>query len=287
MFSRCRTEKKSTTIDHSTSTTQLKLFDMKKWIGSVLVMATLIGFTACKPDAPLLFNSPTGIYFNAPADSISYTFAKYPNRLVDTLKIPVSVLGNISAQDREIAIEAVPGGDANAVEGTHYKLLPPYKFPANSTTAFLPVVVYRTGDMDSTVATVKLQLKENPSFSLGITSKTAIKLKVGYLQKPPTWGETGGLPWAGYSTNFGTWTKTKYKMILDALYDPVGDTTITEFPVGNRFIGQYPTAYNQYLQIVKNYIRTKYPGNYSGVGATLRDPDMPNNPLILVGPANY
>jgi len=70
------------------------------------------------------------------------------------------------------------------------------------------------------------------------------------------------------------------------LYDPTGDTTITEFP----YIRQAaPAVYAQYLQIVKNYIRTKYPGNVSsplGVGATLLDPDQ-NNAYIQVGPANY
>jgi len=109
---------------------------------------------------------------------------------------------------------------------------------------------------------------------------------VGYLQKPPTWGEIGGSQWAGYSSNFGTWTKTKYKVILDALYDPTSDTTVSEFPA-NRFAA--PAVYLQYLQLVKNYIRTKYPGNYStplGVGPTLRDPDA-NNAVIQVGPANY
>lgn len=267
-----------------------KLFEMKKWTGSVLFGAVLLAFTACKPDAPSLFSAPDGIYFNAPTDSLFYTFAKYPNRLVDTIKVPVSVLGKPVEQDREITIESISGAEANAVEGTHYKLVTPFKIPANSTTAILPVIVFRTADLDREAAVVKLQLKANSHFELGITSKSSIKIKVGYLQKPPTWGDPTGLPWAGYSTNFGTWTKTKYKLILDALYDPVSDTTISEFPIGTRFVGQYPPAYNQYLQVVKNYIRTKYPGNYStpvGVGATLRDPDMPNNPVIQVGPANY
>jgi hypothetical protein len=262
----------------------LKIFDMKKWRIAVVVVAVLSVFGACKPDAPLQFNSPDGIYFNTAADSLFYTFAKYPNRTVDTLKVPVLVLGKPAAQDREIMVTPVPGEGFNAVEGTHYKLLPPYKIPANSVTAFIPVVVYRTSDMENAAANFQLQLKENTNFELGITAKTSIKVKVGYLQKPPTWGEYTGIKWAGNSANFGTWTKTKYKLILDALYDPVGDSTISEFPYAS---SGYPTSYPQYLQIVKNYIRTKYPGNITGVGATLSDPDIPNNPVIRVGPANY
>jgi hypothetical protein len=84
----------------------------------------------------------------------------------------------------------------------------------------------------------------------------------------------------------GTWTKTKYKLILEALYDKASDTTVSEFP-SSRFGS--PAIYIQYLQLTKNYIRTKYPGNYStpvGIGATLRDPDA-GNAVIQVGPANY
>jgi hypothetical protein len=259
---------------------------MKKEIIPILFLTAIAVLSACKPDEPALFKEPDGIYFSAPADSIMYTFAKYPTRTVDTIKIPVSVLGNPAVNDREITVESSTGEDINAKEGVHYKLLPPYKMPANKVSTLLPVVVYRTGDLDSITAIFKLRFKENESFKSGISSKTSIKVKSGYLQKPATWGEFGGTQWAGYASNMGTWTKTKYKLILDALYDPVRDTTVTEFP-SSRFGA--PSIYIQYLQLTKNYIRTKYPGNYStpvGIGATLRDPDA-NNAVILVGPANY
>jgi hypothetical protein len=263
---------------------------MKKRFAYFLVGAVCFGYVACTPDTPSTFSAQDGLYFNAGADSVVYTFAKFPNRTVDTVKVPIAVLGKSSSADREITIMSVPGADINAVEGTHYKMLKPYIIPANSVSASIPILVYRTGDLDSITASLRLQIKENLSFGLGITTNSTVKIKVGYLQKPPTWGDLTSLPWAGYSTNFGTWTKTKYKVILDALYNPTGDTTITEFPIGNRVAGQFPAVYTQYLQVVKNYIRTKYPGNYStplGVGATLRDTDIPNSPVIQVGPANY
>jgi hypothetical protein len=259
---------------------------MKKEFLYIIILTFLIPFAGCKEEVPTVFVEPDGIYFSASADSLSYTFAKYPNRLTDTLKIPVTVLGNASDADREMIIEKGTGADVNATEGVHYKLLPPYKMPAGQYSTVIPVVINRTGDMDSITATFILQLKANQNFESGISTKTSIKIKVGYLQKPPTWGELTGLQWAGYSLNLGTWTKTKYKVVLDALYDPVSDTTVSEFPYGR---SQPPAIYLQYLQLVKNYIRTNYPGNYStpvGIGPTLRDPDA-NNAVIQVGPANY
>jgi hypothetical protein len=259
---------------------------MKKSIAYIIIFVFTVALAACKEDIPTLFSSPNGIYFSYTADSLVYTFAKYPNRLVDTLKIPVTVLGNAATTDRVLTVEKVSESGLNATEGAQYKLLPPYTMPAGKVSTSIPVVIYKTGDMDSIQFNFKLKLSENENFVSGISAKAFLKIKVGYLQKPPTWGEIGGIQWAGYSTNFGTWTKTKYKVVLDALYDPVSDTTVSEFPY-SRF--GPPAIYIQYLQLVKNYIRTKYPGNYStplGVGPTLRDPDANNN-VIQVGPANY
>jgi len=259
---------------------------MKKGIFYIIIMAAVLPFGGCKEDVPTVFAEPDGIYFSAPADSMTYTFAKYPNRLTDTLKIPVTVLGKPAGTDRTISLEKLSGVDINGTEGVHYKLLQPYTIPAGKVSTMLPVVIYRTGDMDSLSINFKFQLKANENFVSGISAKTSLKIKVGYLQKPATWGDLTGIQWAGYSTNMGTWTKTKYKVILDALYDPVSDTTISEFPY-NRL--QPPAIYIQYLQLVKNYIRTKYPGNYSfprGIGATLRDPDYKDS-VIQVGPSNY
>ena len=104
---------------------------MKKQFALILSFVA-IGFIACKPHQPQMFEQENGIYFSATTDSLMYTFAKYPTRTVDTIKIPVSVLGNPVAQDREISIESLTGSDMNGKPGLHYKLLPPYSMPADT-----------------------------------------------------------------------------------------------------------------------------------------------------------
>ncbi|MDH7463111.1 DUF4843 domain-containing protein [Chitinophagaceae bacterium 26-R-25] len=259
---------------------------MKRKYIIIILLAVAAGFAACKQESPTMFNEQDAVYFSAASDSIGYSFAKYPSRTFDTVKVSVTVLGSPVNADREIVVQTVADSSINAKEGVHYKLLAPYKMPANQVTTLLPVLVYRTPDLDSLTATFVLGLQVNNNFKLGFTKKSFIKIKTAYLQKPSSWGETNGTQWAGSISNFGTWTRTKYKLILDALYDPVGDSTITEFP-GTK--AQPPVIYPQYLQLVRNYIRTNYPGNVSsplGVGATLRDPDA-NNAFIQVGNANY
>src|SRR3954466_5426218 len=92
----------------------LKIFKMKKGVVKFFLVIAIISLAACKEDVPTLFNEQDGVYFNSSKDSVFYTFAKYPSRLVDTIKLPVSVLGNSAAVDREINIEKVPGAGNNA-----------------------------------------------------------------------------------------------------------------------------------------------------------------------------
>lgn len=243
-------------------------------------------FAACQED-PALFSEADGVYFNTDT-LLTYSFAKYPRKTTDTIQIPVNVLGNSSGNDRPIGFEVMQLTANNAIEGIHFKILTDAKVPGNKFAGTIPVVIYRTEDLDTgNVARFSIRLKQNADFpAQGIASGQKLTVSLSYIQQPLTWGEFLGNKtgqFAGYKDNFGTWTKTKYKLILDALYDPKTGTTITEFP-GSRFLP--PVLYNQYVAVVRNYIKTNYPGNYGGSGATLLDPDNNNMP-VQVGPANY
>lgn len=256
---------------------------MKRLKPYLLSFFAILFFAGCEKD-PALFKEADGLYFAATDGSIYYSFAKYPKKLIDTVRIPVNVFGDAAATDRAISVENVSSADLNAVEGVHFKLPATMVMPANAYKTTIPVVVYRTPDLESIAVKFKLKINQNAAFSgSGITNQQTVMVNLAYIQQPATWGTMTGVYFAGYSTNFGTWTKTKYKLILDALYDPVKGETVTEFP-GNRT--QPPVIYNQYVIIVRNYIRVNYPGNYGGVGAKLLDPDANNQP-VQVGPANY
>src|SRR6516165_12255358 len=138
---------------------------MKKLISIVVLLSAISCIVACKEDVPTMYNQADGIYFNSSADSLYYTFAKHPSRMVDTIKVPVNVLGNAATTDREITVDVVAGSGTNAVEGTHYKLLRPYKMPANSYSTLLPIVVYRTADLDSVQVGLSLKLSPNQNFT--------------------------------------------------------------------------------------------------------------------------
>ena len=73
----------------------------------------------------------------------------------------------------------------------------------------LPVVIYKTGDMDSLSFNFKFQLNANENFVSGISAKTSLKIKVGYLQKPPTWGEFTGTPMGRLFSQHGNLDQNK------------------------------------------------------------------------------
>ncbi|MBO9204703.1 MULTISPECIES: DUF4843 domain-containing protein [Niastella] len=259
---------------------------MKKIIISIFTLTGVLLYSACSPNKPALFEQKTGIYFGAASDSLNYSFAKYPKRTTDTLKIPVNVLGDPAASEKTFTVEGtLPAAGTPAIEGVHYKLLNPYTMPAGKLTTTIPVVIYRTPGMDTTVFSFNVKLQPTEDFETAMTTKASYTINLAYLQKPAKWGALNEqVYWAGNVLNFGTWTKTKYKLILDALYDPVNDTTVTEFPFG--YGTNAPTIAAQYLQLVKNYITINYPGNVGPSGAKLTDPDA-NNQVIQVGKANY
>lgn len=264
---------------------KIRQYSFLALLGSSILTSCLTG---CE-EAPALYTTDNALYFGVTDTAIAYTFAKYPKKKIDTILVPVNVLGSPTTNDRSIQSEVIPAtGENGAIEGVHFKVLDIGKVPANAVSGSIPIVLYRTEDLEAgKVVNFTLGLKNTAEFPVdGISNKQKININIAYIQKPASWGEFTGTVtgfFAGYKDNFGTWSPTKYKLILDALYDENTGITVTEFP-GSRF--GPPVIYNQYVARVRNYIKIKYPGNYGLPGAILVDPDNSNQP-IQVGPANY
>lgn len=252
----------------------------------IIAFLSILSFIGCEK-SPTLFKEADGVYFGTKTSDTAYSFAKYPKKIADTIRIPVKVLGNSFGADRPIEFEIVASTDPNAaIEGTHFKMLNNNVVAANSYNGVIPVAVYRTADLEAG-GSVKftIRLKQNKDFpSEGITSKKEVTVNLAYIQQPANWGTyPNGTLFAGNQSNFGTWTPAKYKLILEALYNPETGETVTEFPGFSGFSATIQN--NQYVAIVRNYIKANYPGNYTGTGAKLIDPAT--NLPIQVGPANY
>jgi hypothetical protein len=179
---------------------------------------------ACKKSNPLAFDAPAMVYiYKAPyalnTDSIVYSFAIRPDTVMtDTIKIPVRIIGEAAAQDREVILKAV-ADSTTAKAGTDYILFP-YQIPAGAYTANLPVVIKRSAIMKKQALRLLLEVVASKDFLPGVpgskgservaggTIRYLIKLN-DYLTKPDNWDT-----WLVYF--FGKYSAVKYKFIIES-----------------------------------------------------------------------
>ena len=203
----------------------------------LLAGIVLIG---CKKSEPTSYELGDMVYVykdpnNTKKDSTTYSFAVKPNSLtVDTVKIPVRIMGIAKGYDREVKLIAVDTA-STAVEGVHYDFLP-YKIPAGAYSALLPVVIKRTPDMKTQSFTLMVKIVESKDFLPGVANSPAAGSFGGasthypirindFLTKPSNWD-------AQLIPHFGAFSQVKYQFIIAA-------TGITDFTVGNTPLMSY------------------------------------------------
>lgn len=228
--------------------------------------AVLLATASCKKSELTSYEQEDMIYiykeaFNAKRDSTVYTFAiRSGSLLIDTVKVPVRIMGNASNVDREVKLAVVTNA-TTAIEGTHYSLLT-YTIPAGAFSANLPVLVKRTPDMKTQMFTLWLEVIESKDFKPGVP-KSAVAgnfagaglqymIKISdFLVKPSNWDSQ-------LTSAFGTFSQVKYKFIIDV-------TGKTEF-----ITGAAPLMSIGELQYYKAFVKNKYL-DYAAVNGPLID----------------
>ena len=219
---------------------------------STALLALVLLLTGCEKDKMQAYTLPDMIYvykdqFNTKKDSTTYSFAIRSNALmVDTVKIPVRIMGEAKNIAREVKFRAV-ADSSNAVQDQHYTFLP-YTIPAGAFTADLPLVVKRTADMKTKEMRLLLEIIETKDFKPGVPNSTGGGSTAGgsirylvkindFLTKPSNWDGT-------LVFYFGTYSAVKYKMVIDLLGR-------AEFPTSGTDAVGY-TQFLYYKQLCKN-----------------------------------
>lgn len=197
------------------------------------ILAVILLITGCKKSELTRFEQSDMIYiykeaFNDERDSTTFSFAIRSDDLqVDTVKVPVRIMGIAKSTDREVKLAAIPSG-TTAVEGVHYEFLP-YTIPAGAYNADLPVVIKRTADLKSQEYSLLLEVVESKDFKPGVPNspvagsfagasvKYLIKMN-DFLTKPANWDSR-------LIYYFGNYSQVKYKFIIKV-------TGISVFEVG-------------------------------------------------------
>lgn len=175
---------------------------------SVLVFL-IASLYSCDNDN-MVFHEKNGLYFETDkeVDSIYYSFLGRTLDL-DTLNIPVVVMGSAMDKNRNYKVEVVQNL-TTAKEGLHYKKLSEsYVFGANKFKDYFQMVVSQE-DPDLTMEDkiITLKIVESDDFDTGYKDRTTLKIYItNKLIKPSYWDNF-------LFIFFGEYSKVKHELAI-------------------------------------------------------------------------
>lgn len=173
---------------------------------SVTVGITLVG---CAENERMIYSAPSAVYFSEMTsdDSLQYSFAS-GLKTVDTVSIPIMIIGEKVDYERHVFVEVDPA--TTAQEEVHYKLVgPQISLPVGAVKTTVDVVVL---DQDPSLeygsVALVLKLKSNDYFELGFPEQLSARLIITkQLVKPSYWE----MPLSLY---YGRYTKAKHRLCI-------------------------------------------------------------------------
>lgn len=154
----------------------------------------------------------------------------------DTLWFEVLTLGELSDEDRPLALEQVAEeGVENAVAGLHYvafddpSLQSFYRVPGHASRQRIPVVVLRKDPMlQEKSVTLKFGFKDNSVFRPGLDGLTTRTIEItDRLAKPSAWEDN----YLDYT--FGNYGQQKHQLMIEWTGNKWDDEYITELVAGD------------------------------------------------------
>jgi len=220
---------------------------------------------SCKKSEFTSYTQPDMIYFykdyyDPDKDSMTYSFAIEPNSLqVDTVKIPLRIMGVASDHDRTANIRVV--ADSSTATEQQYTILPTV-VKANDYTAYVPLLVKRMPELKTKEVRLLLEIDTSADFLPGVYRSQASTSKAGgsirfpvrindFLTRPSNWDSF-------ITFYFGTYSQVKYKLVIDVTgrttFLTSGDDAVT-------------TSQMTYFKILcRNYL-----ANYNSANPPLKD----------------
>jgi hypothetical protein len=159
--------------------------DMKRIYLGIIVLVLLLTMTTCEQKL-MSYEGVEGVYFAVQHGSswgVERTWPYQPYTDVEFVKIPenettiqikVMITGMFKNYDRPFKVEINPDS-TTAQLGIHYEPLPEGLFiPANATTAYVPVTLKRTPDLQTEMKSIGLRLVANEYFELSFPEWDAV-----------------------------------------------------------------------------------------------------------------
>jgi len=218
-------------------------------------------FSACKENADLqLYDKQNSyIYFNdfdflgGKTNYItnrSYSFAFYPIE-INTMRIgiPVALIGTPTTEDRSYAIE-VEEKESNLPKNA-YTIETPVFHKGNIQDSLF-VVVKKTPEMVQQSLSLKINLKANENFNLGLSNSLSMKINISNRLEEPSW-------WNLYTDYFGPFYSEIYQQWILTYHDKADPTPDVE--TGERYIWYWDN-----MPTYVNNLPNSYPVLYYYIG---------------------
>lgn len=184
------------------------IYKIMKKIKYYLALVCFLGSVySCQKATLTTYDHSANIYFDlnqSQRDSIVYTFAYDMTKAVDTIFIPVRLMGHRIPSTRHY--QAFVEADSSTAElGTHYKAIES-QYPLLGSTGrdSLPLVVYNVPDLETRAVSMIVKLKQNDDF--GIENHRLIRAYVvlsARLEQPQWW-----------SMWLGAYSRVKHQLFL-------------------------------------------------------------------------
>lgn len=188
----------------------------------IYVLLLLLTVAACTQNEILSYENDPAIYFagnfDNKSDSINHSFFLLNSDILkDTVLVRINTMGELSSQDRPVAIIQTNVGDsAAAVAGVHYvsfddaSLKPLLQVPAGKEYVDIPVVFIRDASLDTLKVRLELALATNEYFRTGIAEKQRFVLTTtDLIEKPVAWDSR----WSIFMGK--SWGTVKMRFIID------------------------------------------------------------------------
>lgn len=191
-----------------------------------LALICSVLFCSCdKDEQELKYNNQDNIYFdfvnkitNVRTDSVTFSFALFPEKGSDTVWLPVRISGIRQPGDRTFKLEVIDSV-TTAVVGTHYeKLKEGYTMPSDSGITQVPIIIYNTDPAlkDHSVK-LKLKLANTIDFHADVKGWDTAKIIFSNQLVKPIW-------WDVWASMLGAYSRTKHELF----YRCTGATSLPE-----------------------------------------------------------
>jgi hypothetical protein len=193
---------------------------MKKSL--LFAMALGVAFAACSKEEVPLYDTENVhfIEFVAPTeDTATFSFMFHPEVEAGAaydLAIPVKILGQANAKDREYKVTVVDSL-TSATEGTHFTMPEKFVFRAGLFEDTLFVKLHRTADLKTVKVTLGLRIENNNVFYAGQTTYRESIWVISDQISQPAW-------WTTYATDryesveymfLGEYSDKKYGLLIE------------------------------------------------------------------------